>query len=102
MLVGSQRAERHREAALSPSAPPERRHVLELREFVRAEGAEFCDADAVSGTFESADRLAHLANRPPLERETVRLHDCLVPDVEGAKPGLPVQGQQLLADSDRG
>ena len=80
--------EGHREAALRLAVQPGVAHACRSRRAARsAQLARAHDAAGVAGLAQARDRLAHLADRPALERERGRPHDRLVADVQGAQPG---------------
>ena len=60
------------------------------------------EARAVPLFLQACDRLAHLPDRPALEREGPRLDDSLVAEVDGAQAELAPERQQALARAQRG
>ena len=89
--------ERHREAALRLAAQPRAADALDLAPLLERQLARAHDAGAVAGLLQAGDRLAHLADRPALEREARRMHDRLVADVDRAQPDRVPVGEVLGA-----
>ena len=60
------------------------------------------DARRVPGLAQARDRLAHLADRPALEREARGVHDRLVADVDRAQADRVPVGEVRARDAQRG
>ena len=91
-----ERVERHHEASLRLGAAPLARDPLELAAQVLADLSRPQHLGAVAGALEPVDRLAHLADRPALERERRRLDHRLVAVVEGMQAVRPVEREPVL------
>src|SRR5204863_233874 len=83
------RVHRHREAALGRSAKPSLGHRLELAERTLVELGQLAELSRVAALLQPCHGLAHLADRPALERKVGGFDDGLVTDVEGAQARLP-------------
>src|SRR5207253_5390095 len=93
---------RHREPALGPAAAPLRGDTSDLAAQV---GVHVPDGERAHGEArlaEPAHRLAHLADRPPLERELRWTHDRLVAEVHGVEAELAVERNERLARAECG
>ena len=92
--------ERHREAALRLAAQPRAADALDLAPLLERQLARAHDARGVAGLLQARDRLAHLADRPALEREARRMHDRLVADVDRAQADRVPVGEVLARDAE--
>ncbi len=93
--------ERHREAALGLAAQPGAADALDLAPLLDRQLARAHHARRVPGLVQARDRLAHLADRPALEREARRVHDGLVAHVDRAQADRVPVGEVRLGDAER-
>jgi hypothetical protein len=74
-------------------------HAFELAERALVELGQLGKLGRIAALLEPRDRLAHLPNRPALEREAACLDDRFIADVEGAQPRLAPERNQAFADT---
>src|SRR4029077_5586031 len=92
--------DRHREAALGLATTPRRRDAVELVLERRTDLLGRDDAEGVPRFAEPRDRLAHLADRTPLERERLRPQHRLLPDRDGLESQAAVTIEVLFGRAD--
>ena len=97
----SEPLERHREAAFVDARAPGRRDALELGHRLVGHVGERLHREGVPRFLDPGHRLAHLADRPALEREPRRLDDGLVTEVEAPQPERLERGGGSRADRHR-
>src|ERR1041384_1330857 len=101
VVVAAELVERHAEAALVLPVAPAPADVLEFGQLALR---ELVEKGATSGGAllpRTRDVLPHVADRPALERERVRVDDRLVAEVERAQPKLRPERKQAFARTDR-
>ncbi len=88
--------DRHREPAFGLATAPRGGDGFEVGLERRADLLCSDDAERIAGLAEPRDRLAHLADRAPLERELLRQQHRLLPHRHGFEPELAVPLEVLL------
>src|SRR5205085_5450031 len=86
--------------ALGLARPPAVGNVLELAQLALLELVHLGDRRGEASLLEPGDRLAHLADRPPLQRELARLDHGLVADVERSHALVLPERKRALAGAE--
>ena len=81
-----ERVERHHEAPLGRVAAPRPGNLLELRAVVRVDLSGVQHPGREAGALQAMHRLAHLADRPSVEREARGVDHRLVAVIDRPKP----------------
>src|SRR6516165_4135208 len=101
VVLALERVHRHREAPLRRASPSALDNRLDLPDGVRIERPQPAQLRLVAGLAQPRDRLADLADRPPLEREPPELDDRLVPQIDRPQAQLLVERAERLTGAER-